>query len=89
MDTWDTFGDDWEQLPDKVREDLGKFLERLQRNPYDPDVQRGASLNEGERFSYEFSSDYLLYWRVDCDSMSLESEPRVSLTGLARIKKKH
>lgn len=80
METWDRFGEDWAELPPDVKTAVASFLERLQRNPYDPDIQKKAVIGENERFAYEFSQGYALYWRVDCKSLSISKMDDIEIT---------
>jgi hypothetical protein len=89
MEVWENFGQDWESLRSDAQRALATFLERLQRNPYDPDIQKKAVLGDNERFAYEFYPGYVLYWRIDCESLSVSMIDQVSITLLGlRTKKK-
>jgi mRNA-degrading endonuclease RelE of RelBE toxin-antitoxin system len=85
VETWKTFGEDWANLPADVREALAKFLVQLQRNPYDPDIQKQVELGEGERFAFALPKGYVLYWRVDCNSLSIDKlDVNITLLGIGR-----
>ncbi len=80
MEVWETFGDDWAALPQDVRKAMASFLERLQANPYDPDIQKKAAIGDQDRFAYELPKGYVLYWRVDCESLSISKLDQVKIT---------
>lgn len=80
MEVWDDFGHDWERLPRKAQAALAAFLEQLQRNPYDPEIQRTSVVGDNERSACEFYPGYFLYWRVDCESISVSKVGNMTIT---------
>lgn len=83
MEIWESFDEDWARLPHDVQVVLASFLEKLQRNPYDPDIQKQAAIGDSERFAYQLPQGYVLYWRVDCESLSINKvDVTITLLGL-------
>jgi hypothetical protein len=83
VETYETFFEDWTKLPRDVQEALAGFLEELQSNPYNPDIQKQAAIGDSERFAYQLPKGYVLYWRVDCESLSIGQVNNVKITLLA------
>jgi mRNA-degrading endonuclease RelE of RelBE toxin-antitoxin system len=84
VEIYESFGKDWVKLPHDVQEALAGFLEKLQRNPYDPDIQKQAAIGDSERFAYQLPKGYVLYWRVDCEVLSISKvgDVKITLLGL-------
>jgi mRNA-degrading endonuclease RelE of RelBE toxin-antitoxin system len=92
VEIWESFDEDWARLPHDVQVVLASFLEKLQRNPYDPDIQKQAAIGDSERFAYQFSKGYVLYWRVDCESLSISIDKidvTITLLGLGHDPVQH
>src|SRR5713101_630668 len=73
------FWDEFLQLNAEAREDLITYLEKLQRNP------DGAEMSERsreDRFAYQFTRDYVLYWRLERVYQQL---PSLSVGAVTRI----
>ncbi|HVB33854.1 MAG TPA: hypothetical protein VNJ52_05705 [Patescibacteria group bacterium] len=61
------FWDEWEKLPDPVRDKFADLLEMLSRNPYDPEVQEKCTPEANDRFGYRVEQQderYAIYWKV-------------------------
>lgn len=82
------FPDDWNSLEPPVKKAIHQLLERLQQNPYDPDLQRACDLGPGERYAYTTVRGYVVFWQVVHKSASLSlsnfDSLTIRLTGIRR-----
>jgi hypothetical protein len=60
------FDVDWPILPPEAQEALSDFLIRLQNNPTDTEIYKGAQEKHG-RYAYPFFRGWVVYWRLDID----------------------
>ena len=61
------FPEEWETFPPQLRSELGKFLEALQRNPYDPELLKECETH-GHYFACRITEGYAVYWKLEFDS---------------------
>ncbi len=59
-DFWDR---DWTELPPDAQDALGRFLEALQRDPYNPGFRRKIQ-SIGSYLAYPFHDNYVVYWTL-------------------------
>jgi hypothetical protein len=85
---------DWTVLPTPAKEQLAELLERLQANPYDPEIQVKADLGPDEVMAYRLPDDYVFYWRIESDPQPLvitrlpdTGRMRIIMLGLEQIKR--
>ena len=69
------FEEDLHALSTSVRHELVNFLQKLQENPYDPEILNRAESDKKGRWAYSFAPGYSVYWRVVSPSGALVSGP--------------
>jgi len=61
---YEEFPTDWMTLDAAAQMSIGRLLEKLQKNPYDPDLQAACEIAEEERFAYRIAEGYVVFWRI-------------------------
>ena len=71
------FPDDWKSLSNDEQVALASFLERLQRDPYDPEIVL-KSESHGEYFAYHVTDKIAVIWklRYGAPAVGLFAAPR-------------
>jgi mRNA-degrading endonuclease RelE of RelBE toxin-antitoxin system len=82
-----SFPDDWEKLPPGVREQLVAFLERLQRNPYDPELQVSSDAHP-PFFARRIAPGYVVYWTLkfpDLGASELSAPTSIDVLEIGKV----
>jgi mRNA-degrading endonuclease RelE of RelBE toxin-antitoxin system len=82
-----SFPDDWQGLPPDVRASLGKFLEHLQSDPLDPELQASTEMHP-PFFAYRIAQGYVVVWTLkfsDLRGEHLAPPTSIDVLEVARI----
>jgi hypothetical protein len=58
------FPDEWEEFSPEMQQELGEFLERLQRGPLHPDLLAECTVHE-PYYAYQLASMAVVYWKLE------------------------
>jgi hypothetical protein len=83
---YEKFPLDWKTLDAAAQLSIGRLLEKLQNNPYDPDLQAACEIADEDRFAFRIAEGYVVFWRITYKSavLSLSSWDNltVEITGI-------
>ncbi|HKV77597.1 MAG TPA: hypothetical protein VJP02_05640 [Candidatus Sulfotelmatobacter sp.] len=58
------FPNEWEGFSPDTRQELGEFLERLQKGPLDPDLLAECTVHE-PYYAFELPAMAVVYWKLE------------------------
>ncbi len=72
---YEEFPNDWEALSQATRQGVADFLERLQKNPFDPEIMR-RTMTHQDFYAYRLPDGYVIYWKLELErSLSVPRTP--------------